>query len=94
MAWQDAVQPPQVSTFELEDDGTFPNSRLPLLVYSSALSSSAQDRAAAFESLFAANGWGGSWRNGIYTFRFLRALCSCSKCAPDPEAQRKQSFPR
>ena len=52
----------------LEDDGTIPNSLLPLLVHAGVLKGS-QDRARAFEELFADNGWSRSWRNGIYTFR-------------------------
>ena len=49
------------------DDGTFPNSRFPVLVYPKAVALPARDPAAAFEALFDANGWGGaSWRNGLY----------------------------
>jgi len=28
-----------------------------------------RDAAAAFEKLFAANGWGGTWRNGVFAFQ-------------------------
>ena len=53
----------------LADDGTFPNNEyLPLLAYKGALRLSEQDPAAAVESLFAAHGWGGSWRNGVYSY--------------------------
>jgi uncharacterized protein YjlB len=52
-----------------EDDGAIPNNpRLPLLVYPGAVAVSGADPAAAFEEIFAANGWSGSWRNGIYPF--------------------------
>ncbi|MEQ9640865.1 MAG: cupin domain-containing protein [Alphaproteobacteria bacterium] len=48
----------------LADDGTVPNSPLPLLVYEAALA----DRAAgAVQDLFAANGWPGGWVNGVFT---------------------------
>jgi uncharacterized protein YjlB len=50
----------------LADDGAIPNSRLALLVYGSALAADAGP--AAFERLFASNGWTGSWRDGIYPF--------------------------
>jgi uncharacterized protein YjlB len=54
---------------KLDDDGTFPNSRLPALVYPGAVALAAREPARAFEELFARNGWGGSsWRNGLYTF--------------------------
>lgn len=56
-------------THLLADDGTFPNSRLPALVYKAALSLSGADPAALFETLFEKNGWTGSWRNGVYAFR-------------------------
>ena len=50
------------------DDGDIPNNRLPLIVYRGAIDAAAGDPASAFEALFRRNGWGGSWRNGIYPF--------------------------
>jgi uncharacterized protein YjlB len=52
------------------DDGAIPNNpTLPFLVYPGAVElAGAADPAAIFEELFAANGWGGSWRDGIFTF--------------------------
>lgn len=58
----------KTSTFFFADDGDVPNSRLPLIVYHGAVDIARGDAAAAFETLFAGNGWGGSWRNGIYPF--------------------------
>lgn len=52
----------------LGDDGTFPNSRLPLLLYRQALLVPERELAATVEELFGANGWQGSWRNGIYPY--------------------------
>jgi uncharacterized protein YjlB len=43
----------------------FPNSVLPALVYPGALAAG-EGLASAFEALFARNGWGNSWRNGLY----------------------------
>jgi uncharacterized protein YjlB len=40
----------------LGDDGTLPNSRLPLLVYAGVVKGS-KDPSRAFEELFASNGW-------------------------------------
>jgi len=48
----------------LGDSGDFPNSRYPALIYPRVVTSG--DLAAAFETLFAQNGWTGSWRNGLY----------------------------
>lgn len=50
------------------DDGTIPNSRLPLLVMREALRLDPDDPAASCESVFAANGWTRSWRNGIFSY--------------------------
>lgn len=50
-----------------EDDGVFPNSRFPLLLYRSALT---PDEASpeAMESLFAACGWPPAWRASVFTY--------------------------
>ncbi|MEM7025001.1 MAG: cupin domain-containing protein [Pseudomonadota bacterium] len=51
------------------DDGSIPNNpRLPFLVYPEVLGLDAGDLAAAFETVFAANHWDRTWRNGIYPF--------------------------
>lgn len=49
------------------DDGTFPNSRLPLLFYEEALPRYASGPE-QMEALFAANGWPPSWRASIFTY--------------------------
>ena len=53
-------------TYRFADDGTIPNSALPLLLYRRALADA--DLAGTFERRFAANDWRGGWRNGIYGF--------------------------
>jgi uncharacterized protein YjlB len=53
-----------------EDDGAIPNSRLPVLVYKDV--ERACD-AGSCEELFAANGWLGSWRDGIYGFHHFHS---------------------
>jgi uncharacterized protein YjlB len=69
MTFNDIVQTPQVICKLLKDDGSIPNNpRLPLLVYQGALNLPAQNPAGIIEDIFAANQWGSSWRNGIYTF--------------------------
>jgi uncharacterized protein YjlB len=55
------------------DDGDIPNNALPLIVYHGAIDPAAGDPAVAFEALFQRNGWGGSWRNGIYPFHHYHA---------------------
>ena len=53
-----------------KDDGRIPNNPLlPFIRYRGAVSlDDADDPAAVFETLFEANGWAGSWRNGIYDY--------------------------
>jgi uncharacterized protein YjlB len=48
----------------IPDDGRFPNSRLPLLVYPQALNADSPTP----EEVFQANAWGGTWRNGLYPY--------------------------
>jgi uncharacterized protein YjlB len=49
------------------DDGTYPNSRHPALVYRAVLPVLTPDRAAAFERLFEQHDWPPAWRNGLYS---------------------------
>jgi uncharacterized protein YjlB len=65
MVTQEVVQPEQ---FRFNDDGVFPNSVLPLLVYRKALTRDGQDPASLLEERFAYNDWSNSWRNGVYSF--------------------------
>lgn len=49
------------------DDGTFPNSSLPLLFYEQALPRGASS-AEQMEVLFASNGWPPAWRSSVFTY--------------------------
>jgi uncharacterized protein YjlB len=53
-----------------KDDGLVPNhSRWPLIIYRGAVALDERyDPAAVVEDLFEANGWGDTWRNGIYDY--------------------------
>ena len=55
------VQPEAVV---LEDDGSIPNSRLPLLVYRQAFAPDTPELDLVIEQRFASNNWTGSWRAG------------------------------
>lgn len=59
---------PKVVTHNLQDDGVFPNSRLPLLIYEGVFGSDATDYGAEFENVFRSNRWADSWRNGVYAY--------------------------
>ena len=65
MVTREVVQPEQ---FKFKDDGVFPNSVLPLLVYRQALMAGGHDPASLLEEHFADNDWCNSWRNGVYAF--------------------------
>ena len=49
------------------DDGQFPNSRYPVLVYPKAIEAR-EVSPERLEALFAGNGWPPQWRSGIYPF--------------------------
>jgi uncharacterized protein YjlB len=65
MVTREVLQPEQ---FRFKDDGAFPNSELPLLVYRHALTGDGQDPASVLEERLAENDWCNSWRNGVYPF--------------------------
>src|SRR5262245_53693725 len=58
------------TTFSFEDDGVIPNHpRWPLIVYRGGIVlEEGLDPAAIIEDVFSRNGWGRSWRNGIYDY--------------------------
>ncbi|QPF83885.1 cupin [Bradyrhizobium genosp. L] len=57
-------------TIRFEDDGLVPNHpKWPLIIYRGAvILDRHHDPAAVFEDLFEANGWGDTWRDGIYDY--------------------------
>lgn len=58
-------------THTFDDDGSIPNSPLPVLVYPGALESGAD--AGAYERRFASHSWLGAWRNGIFPFHHFHS---------------------
>jgi uncharacterized protein YjlB len=61
------------ASFVFADDGLVPNNPLPLLIYKSALDLGGGEPEKAIEDLFATNGWGDMWRNGIYDYLHYHA---------------------
>ena len=57
-------------TVRFKDDGLVPNHpRWPLILYRGAVDLNGRhDPAAVIEDLFEANGWGDTWRDGIYDY--------------------------
>jgi uncharacterized protein YjlB len=59
----------KVATFTFADDGDIPNHpHWPMIVYQEAIDKMDAAAASAFETIFARNGWGNGWRNGIFAF--------------------------
>ncbi len=59
----------QLETLKLADNGAVPNNpRWPVILYRRVLDVRSDDAAERFEGLFAAAGWGESWRNGIFPY--------------------------
>ena len=58
------------AAFRFKDEGLIPNHPTwPLVIYRGAVKLPEElDPAAVFEDLFARNGWGDSWRDGIYDY--------------------------
>jgi uncharacterized protein YjlB len=67
---QSLVRARSAMTLRFKDDGIVPNHpRWPLIVYRSAIQLREDlDPAAIIEDVFRRNGWGRSWRNGIYDY--------------------------
>ncbi len=65
-----SIAPRTPHTTMFRDDGVIPNNpNLPFVHYLGAVALPERgDPAAVFEKLFARNGWGDSWRNGIYDY--------------------------
>jgi uncharacterized protein YjlB len=67
---QSLVRQRKGTTLRFEDDGIIPNHpRWPLIVYKGAIILRDDlDPAAIIEDVFSSNGWGRSWRNGIFDY--------------------------
>ncbi len=60
-----------LETCTFGDDGSIPNSGLPVVLYYGALADGAG--ATAYEELFAGHGWLGAWRDGIFPFHHFHS---------------------
>lgn len=65
------MTPAEAETYRFDDDGSIPNSRLPVLIYHGVID--AHGGAVAYEELFANHGWLGAWRDGIFPFHHFHS---------------------
>src|SRR3954451_16067041 len=65
-----STKPPAPETFMFADDGSVPNNeRLPFVLYRHVIDFiGATDPEPVIEKIFRANGWGDTWRNGIFPY--------------------------
>lgn len=57
----------------LQDDGTFPNSRLPVVLYKNGAEDQ-DDLARFFKRLFKKNNWYNSWKAGIFPYHHYHSI--------------------
>ncbi len=65
-----AITDPHILDIHLEQNKNFPNNRLPVLIYKAVFHLPKQKNRACdiIQAIFLRNGWGNTWRNGIYDF--------------------------
>lgn len=59
---------PQPERLHLDDDGTFPNNHLPVLLWRQGIPLQDENGADLIEQRFREHGWGGSWQDGIFGY--------------------------
>ncbi|MES2330656.1 MAG: cupin [Bacteroidota bacterium] len=65
---------PLIREYYIKDNGQFPNSPLPVLLYKRVLNLPAFCAARHVKKLFQKNDWGNNWQNGIYTFQHYHSI--------------------
>ncbi|MDC7226662.1 MAG: cupin domain-containing protein [Spirochaetales bacterium] len=66
--------------FQFDDDGQFPNSSLPVVIYKGFFSGGEAVRPDAYERLLDTNGWGGGWRNGLFSYHHFHSTAHEALC--------------
>jgi uncharacterized protein YjlB len=61
-------------SYVLKDNGIFPNSKLPVLLYKNVLDLPVLFPAAHVENLFKSNLWTNSWKDGIFTYHHYHSI--------------------
>src|ERR1700749_4869793 len=68
------TQPVNIEQIVLQDDGIFPNSRLPVLHYKGVLDIPLLFPATHVQHLFEENGWSNSWDAGIFEYHHYHSI--------------------
>ncbi len=68
MIKEESIRIPVISQQLLNDDGIYPNSKLPVLIYQHALNIPLRAYYETVKEIFAVNGWANSWAGGIYSY--------------------------
>jgi uncharacterized protein YjlB len=70
------MKPRAPVTHKFADDGRIPNNAaLPMVLYRGGIDlAGSPDPEKVIEDTFAANGWGGTWRNGIYHYAHYHSM--------------------
>ena len=61
-------------SYYLKDDGVFPNSRLPVVLYRNVLKLPDFFPALAIKKLFESHNWTNSWKDGIFTYHHYHSM--------------------
>jgi uncharacterized protein YjlB len=65
---------PLIREYYIKDNGQFPNSVLPVLLYKAILKIPFFCAAKYVRKLFQKNGWTNNWQNGIYTYHHYHSI--------------------
>jgi uncharacterized protein YjlB len=66
--------PNKIPAFLIPDNGIFPNSVLPVLLYKTIFLLPNDHSPVLIETVFKNNNWTNSWRNGIYTYNHYHSV--------------------
>jgi uncharacterized protein YjlB len=66
--------PNKIPAFMIQDNGTFPNSVLPVLLYKSIFQLPNDHSPGLIETVFERNDWSNCWRNGIFTCNHYHSI--------------------
>lgn len=64
----------KIKEIQLQDDGIFPNSRLPALLYKAALNIPHMFPATNVQQLFEQNNWSNCWDSGIFEYHHYHSI--------------------